>query len=94
MFNNSIIKQDYIGKWDFVDEELVEVPANNKGTHYRVSKTHSCRHFQGDGYPAGTLYCKTHAMYNDVNDLAKGENESLLILSVSLANLQNKSQRL
>ena len=94
MYNNSIVKQYFISKWDFVDEELVQVPANNVGSNYRVSKTHSCRRFEGYGYPAGTLYCNTHSMYNDVNDLAKGENESLLILSVSLANLHNKSQRL
>jgi hypothetical protein len=71
LYNNSVIKQDYIGKWDFVDEELVEVPANNDGTQYRVSKTHSCQRFLGNGYPTGTLYCNTHSMYNDVNDLAK-----------------------
>lgn len=71
VYNNSVITQDYIGKWDFVDEELVEVPANNDGTHFRVSKTHSCSRYLGDGYPPGTLYCNTHTMYNDVNDLAK-----------------------
>ena len=74
MYNNSIVKQYFISKWDFVDEELVEVPANNKGTQYRVSKTHSCRRFEGYGYPARTLYCKSHTMYNDVNDLAKGDS--------------------
>ena len=83
VYNNSVIEQDFIGKWDFVDEELVQVPANNVGTNFRVSKTLTCRRYRGNGYPGGTLYCKFNIIYNDVNDLAKGENESLFILSVS-----------
>ena len=83
VYNNSAVQQDFIGKWDFVDEELVQVPANNLGTNFRASKTHTCRRYRGNGYPGGTLYCKFNIIYNDVNDLAKGENESLFILSVS-----------
>ena len=73
IYNNSVVTNKWLGKWDFIKDHLIQIPADNNGENYGKGGARVCERFDELGYPDGTLYCCSTSLWNDVDDFAKSE---------------------